>query len=150
MREISRRGAPKSRRGAEMSRAEAIRSEMAAAVRLVGADASGADRQNEAAARMTGLPVTVVERLRWKKIRRVYADVADAVREAVADFDRRAEAKARHEQDLLRRRLEALAALADRPGDPDFYRAQVSHVVEQARQLGLLGGPVAEGPEGVE
>lgn len=121
-----------------MGRAESIRMEMVGAVRLLGDGGRSADEQNTYAARLTGLPVTVIERLRWKKLARVPADVADAVREAVTAFERRAEAKARHERDILTRRLESLAALADRPGDPDFYRAHVAGVVEQARRLGLL------------
>ncbi len=109
-----------SRRKTEMSRAEALQNEMAGAVRLLGSDGRNADEANTIASRMTGLPVTVIERLRWKKIKRPFADVTDAVRDAVAAFNRRAEAKARHERDILAARLQAIAALADSPSDPDF------------------------------
>lgn len=66
-----------SRRKTEMSRAEALQKEMAGAVRLLGSDGRTADEANTIASRMTGLPVTVIERLRWKKIKRPFADVTD-------------------------------------------------------------------------
>lgn len=127
-----------------MSRAELIKAEMASGVRLLGSSGRTASEQNHFASRMTGLPVTVVERLRWRKLRRVPADVADAVREALEAFTRHAEAKARHERDILTQRLEAFARMADQSGDPEFYRSQVAGVVEQARRYGLLDSAVDE------
>lgn len=127
-----------SRRKTEMSRVEGIRLEMASGVRVLGAEGRTAAEQNHQAARLTGLPISVVERLRWKKLKRIPADVADAIRDALADCTAREEARARHEQDILRQRLQSLAALADGPTDPDFYRGQVAGVVEQARRFGLL------------
>jgi hypothetical protein len=135
-----------SRRKTEMSRAEALQNEMAGAVRLLGSDGRNAGEANSIASRMTGLPVTVIERLRWKKIKRPFADVTDAVRDAVAAFNRRAEAKARHERNILAARVQALAALADSQSDQDFYRARLAVVLEQAGGLGLLDRPVA-GPD---
>lgn len=126
-----------------MSRAELIRGEMESGVRLLGSEGRSAAEQNYLASRLTGLPVTVIERLRWKKIRRIPADIADSVRDATAEFTRRAEARARHERNILTARLEAAAAIADSPSDPDFYRSQVAGIVEQARRYGLLDRPVA-------
>lgn len=133
-----------SRRKTEMSRAEALQREMAGAVRLLGSDGRNADEANTIASRMTGLPVTVIERLRWRKIKRPFADVTDAVRDAVAAFNRRAEARARHEREILAARLQGLAALQHSQSDQEFYRSQLASVLEQARELGLLDRAVAE------
>lgn len=127
-----------------MSRVESIRFEMSDAVRVLGEGGRTAGEQNHFAARKTGLPVTVIERLRWRKIVRIPADVADAVRDALDAATRRSEAHARHEARTLKRRVEALAALADSPSDPDFYGPRVAGVVEQARRIGLLDSPVDE------
>src|SRR5690606_34842893 len=59
-----------SRRETEKMRAELIVNEMASAVRVLGGEGS-ALAQNNAAARASRLPHTVIERLRWKKIKRV-------------------------------------------------------------------------------
>jgi hypothetical protein len=56
---------------------------------------------NTRAARLTGLTVTTIECLRWRKVKRIPADVADAVREAKARHDARIEALARHDAELL-------------------------------------------------
>lgn len=109
MREISRRNREISRRETEMLRAEAIASEMAEAVRLIGGDGS-AKEQISRAARSARLPLTVVERLRWKKIKRVPADIADAVREAVERHTEECQNRAEHELYLARRQNAALAA----------------------------------------
>ena len=144
MSEISRRKSEISRRDRAMSRVEAIRMEMAEAVRVLGESGRNADEENAIAARLTGLTLATVERLRWKKVKRVPADLTDAIREALNAYEKRSEARARHEQDIIKRRLTALAAIADSPSDPDFYRSQVAGVVEQARKLGLLDRAVAE------
>ncbi len=144
MLENSRREAENSRRERPEMRADFIRAEMADAVRLLGADGRSAAEQNHRASRQTGLPVPVIERLRWRKVKRIPADVADVVREALARSNRRAEALAKHEALILKRRVQALADLADNPTDPDFYSARVAGVVEQARRIGILDRPVDE------
>ena len=104
-------------------RAEAIRLEMVESIKELGAGEASADRENLKAARATGLAVTVVERLRWKKIKRVPADIADAVREALEAHNARQERNARRENQMLKRRIAALQSrLGDMGGDPDFYR----------------------------
>lgn len=134
------------RREAEMSaRAEALRKEMAGAVRLLGSDGRNADEANDIAARLSGLPRSVIERLRWRKVKRPFADVTDAVREAVAGYNRRAEARARHEADILRRQLASLAALADNSSDPEFYRARLAGAFDQACRAGVMDRALAEG-----
>ena len=50
---------------------------------------------------MTGLPIQTIECLRWRKIKRIAADVADTVRAAKAKHDARIEALARHDALLL-------------------------------------------------
>lgn len=126
-----------------MSRADAIRREMHDAVLLLGGEGGKADEQNHLAARLAGLPVTVVERLRWKKIRRIPADIADAVRDAVSAINRRAEAKANHDRLIWEARIEALDAFARHSSDPEFVRARAAGLVEWARMAGLSGRPVA-------
>jgi len=120
-REISRRKPEISRREAEMYRVEVIQSEMASAVRLLGGDGS-AKEQVTRAARATSLPVTVVERLRWKKIKRVPADIADSIREAVTRHNEESLSRAKHElyvaeqrNAALMARLHAVGADLDRP-----------------------------------
>lgn len=147
MTEYSRRKPEISRREKEKMRAETIRVEMASAVRLLGEHGRNADEQNHLAARRAGLSVTVIERLRWKKIGRIPADIADTVREALAAHTRNQEAKARHEARILAARLNGIAALADSSSDPDFYREHLAPVVEQAGRLGLLDSAVAEPDE---
>ncbi|PZO78465.1 MAG: hypothetical protein DI629_12270 [Mesorhizobium amorphae] len=120
MSEISRRNREISRRETEMLRAEAIQSEMAAAVRRLGGDGP-AKEQISRAARYARLPATVVERLRWKKIKRVPADIADAVREAVERHNVECQNRADHELYLARRQNAVLAArLAE--VDPAYAR----------------------------
>lgn len=127
-----------------MSRVDAIRSEMASGVRLLGSDGRNADEQNMLAARLSGLPRTVVERLRWRKMRRVPADIADAIREAVTTYNRLSEARARHERDILAEQLSRVVALADYAGDPEFYRARLAPVFDQARKAGISDRAVAQ------
>lgn len=126
------------------ARANAIRLEMATAVRLIG----GADDKAEAAihkaSQATGLSVAVVGRLRWKKIKRVPADIADAVREALEAVNRKAEARAEHDRAIFIARIDALDAFARNSSDPEFVRARAAGIVEQARRSGLLDRPLAE------
>lgn len=94
--EVSRRKPEISRREAEMVRVEVIQSEMASAVRFLGGEGS-AKEQITRAARAAGLSITVVERLRWKKIKRVPADIADTIREAVERHNEESLNRAKHE-----------------------------------------------------
>lgn len=118
--------------------------EMATAVRRLGRDADGAQRQIARAARLTGLDESTVGRLRWRKIPRIYGDVLEAVREAVARFDEKQETKAREAAQTLSVRLGALARMADHSGDPDFYSERVAGVVREAERLGLMDRSMAE------
>lgn len=102
-------------------RAELIADEMASAVRLLGGDGS-AKEQNNRAARAARLSTTTIERLRWRKIKRVPADIADAIREALAKHNEESLSRAKHELYVaqteaaaLKRRLEQI--------DPDYGRA---------------------------
>ncbi len=96
MSEIQGRDREISRRETEMYRVEVIQSEMASAVRFLGGEGS-AKEQITKAARAAGLSVTVVERLRWRKIKRVPADVADCIREAVERHNEESLFRAKHE-----------------------------------------------------
>jgi len=91
-----------SRREKEM-RAEFIVEEMASAVRVLGGQGP-ALVQNNVAARAARLPVTVVERLRWKKIKRVPADIADSVREALERHNEESLSRAKHEAFIATKR----------------------------------------------
>lgn len=79
-----------------MYRVEAIQNEMASAVRLLGGDGPAKEQINRAA-RAARLPHTVIERLRWKKIKRVPADLADTIREAVGRQNEESLNRAKHE-----------------------------------------------------
>jgi hypothetical protein len=96
MTENSRRNREIPRRDTEMVRANAIQFEMAEAVRFLGGPGS-AKEQTARAARETKLSQTVIERLRWRKIKRVPADIADVVREAVERQEEKSLARAQHE-----------------------------------------------------
>lgn len=107
-------------------RAELIAEEMASAVRLLGGDGS-AKEQVLKAARAVGLSYTTIERLRWKKIKRIPADIADAVREAVEKHNEEGLARAKHEAFIARQAAEIMAArLAEIGGDK--YRAEIDHL----------------------
>lgn len=95
---------------------EAIRTEMAFSVRQMGGDGKAKD-QNRRAARFTGLPITTIERLRWKKMQRVPADLADWVRIKLDQYNDHVERLARHENEILRAQLEAALAVGG-AGDP--------------------------------
>jgi hypothetical protein len=107
-----------SRRDREM-RTELIIDEMASAVRFLGGDGPALSQINRAA-RAARLPHTVIERLRWRKIKRVPADIADAVREAVQRHNEESLSRAKHEAYIAQRRAEVLAARLLEI-DPDFY-----------------------------
>lgn len=78
-----------------MSRVEVIQQEMASAVRVLGGNGP-AKEQITKASRVTGLTVTIIERLRWRKIKRVPADIADTVRAALDRYDKETRSRAEH------------------------------------------------------
>lgn len=104
------------------ARTDAIRNEMSEAVKSLGGGGK-ADAAIYAASRVIGLPASLVARLRWKKIKRVPADVADAVREA---RDKAAIEAARHERGEIERRLSRIEALL--VSDADFFGPHVDAV----------------------
>lgn len=112
-----------------VSRVDALRLEMASAVRLLGDEAATAKEATYIAARKTGLPARLIERLRYKKIGRIAADVADTIREAVAAYQARQEALARHEITILTARLQALETRFQTV-DPEFYSFDLAAPVE--------------------
>jgi len=114
----------------EMSaRADLIRNEMSEAVKGLGG-AGKADAAIYAASRVIGLPASIVARLRWKKIKRVPADVADAVREA---RDKAAAQEARNEYDKLHARLARLEA-ALLVSDEEFHGPSIDALRRVARR----------------
>lgn len=107
-------------------RAELIQMEMASAVRLLGGGGP-AKEQNIKAARLTRLPYTVIERLRWLKIKRIPADIADTVREAVEKHNEENLARAEHELFIAQQANAVMAArLAEI--DPDFYGPEINRL----------------------
>jgi hypothetical protein len=126
MTEIQGRDREISRREAEMYRVEAIQSEMASAVRFLGGDGPAKDQINKAA-RAARLPHTVIERLRWKKIKRVPADLADAIREAVERSNEESLSRAKHEIFIARKQAGVLAARLGEI-DPDFYGPDIDRL----------------------
>ncbi|GGB00204.1 hypothetical protein GCM10011491_30540 [Brucella endophytica] len=122
-----------SRRETEMYRVNVIQSEMANAVRFIGGEGSAKD-QITRAARAAGLPITVVERLRWKKIKRVPADIADAIREAVERHKIEEQNRAKHEQFILSKRLEVLEAQLLEL-NPDRYGPEIDALRRQVDRL---------------
>lgn len=112
-----------SRREAEMYRVEAIQDEMASAVRVLGGDGS-AKEQNHRAARAARLSITIIERLRWKKVKRVPADIADTVRAALAQHNEESLSRAKHELTIERAKAAALQRELERI-DP-AYRGSVA------------------------
>lgn len=115
-----------SRREAEMYRVEAIQNEMASAVRFLGGDGPAKESINKAA-RAARLPHTVIERLRWKKIKRVPADLADAIREAVHRHNEESLSRAKHEAFIARQEAGILAARLLEI-DPDFYGPEIDRL----------------------
>ena len=110
-----------SRRETEIMRAELIVDEMASGVRFLGGDGPALAQINRAA-RAARLSHTVIERLRWRKIKRVPSDVADAVREAVERHNEESLIRAKHEAFIEHQRASVLAARLMEI-DPDFYGA---------------------------
>jgi hypothetical protein len=123
-----------------MSRACAIQMEMASAVRVLGG-CGPAKEQNTRAARLTRLSATTIERLRWKKVKRVPADVADAVREALHKYTEGTLARAQHELFIERQRSAALLAYLEQ-SNPDFYRPEIDCLRREAESLGRGTHPV--------
>lgn len=115
----------------EMSRVDAVRIEMASAVRYLGSEAATVKEATNKAARASGLPTRLIERLRYRKVGRIAADVADAVRDAVAAHQAKQEALARHEISILRTRLQALENRFQ-AGDSDFHQFDVAPGIEPA------------------
>jgi hypothetical protein len=110
-----------SRREAEMYRVEAIQEEMASAVRVLGGDGSAKEQINRAA-RAAHLSHTTIERLRWRKIKRVPADLADTIREALARTKEESLSRAKHELFIQQQEAAALRArLAE--VDPEYARS---------------------------
>jgi hypothetical protein len=142
MAEEQRRDRENSRRETEKMRAELIVTEMASAVRLLGGDGSALEQVNKAA-RAARLSVTVIERLRWKKIKRVPADLADAIREAVERHNEESLSRAKHEAFVARQTAAFLAARLDQI-DRDFYRPDIDRLGFGSREVGdgsdQLGG----------
>lgn len=115
-----------SRREAEMYRVEAIQFEMSSAVRLLGGNGSAKEQINKAA-RAARLPCTVIERLRWKKIKRVPADLADAIREAVEHHNEESLSRAKHELYVARQYNAALRSQLEAV-DADFYGPEITRL----------------------
>ena len=115
-----------SRRETEIMRAELIVDEMASAVRFIGGEGT-ALAQNNRAARAARLPHTVIERLRWKKIKRIPADIADTIREAVERHNEESLARARHQLAIAERSNGALVARLMEI-DPDFYGPDIDRL----------------------
>lgn len=111
-------------------RAETIQIEMASAVRFLGGEGP-AKEQITRAARAARLPHTVIERLRWRKIKRIPADIADAVREAVEKHNEEGLRRAKHEALMHRQRAEFFAAQLMEI-DPDRHRASIDRLRGQA------------------
>ena len=126
MRPNQRRDREISRRETEKMRVELIAEEMSLAVRLLGGTGP-ALVQNNKAARTTRLPVTVIERLRWRKFKRIPADIADTVREAVERHNEEGLARAKHEAFIARKQA-TLAAARLREIDPDFYGPEIDRL----------------------
>lgn len=109
-----------------MYRVEAIQAEMSSAVRVLGGDGP-AKEQNNRAARAARLPVTTIERLRWRKIKRVPADLADTIREALNRHNEESLSRAKHELFVARKANAAMAARLLEI-DPDFYGPEVDRL----------------------
>lgn len=124
-------------------RAELISMEMASAVRLLGGNGSSKEQITKAA-RETRLPLTVIERLRWRKIKRIPADIADVIREAVNKSQEEGLRRAEHELFIARHRETALLArLAEL--DPNGSWPSPD---QMGRQVSTLGGSPHQNVEG--
>lgn len=134
MSEIHSSETPNQRRETEMSRVQSIQLEMASAVRFLGGDGL-AKEQNNKAARIAKLPVTVIERLRWRKIKRVPADIADTVRAAVERYNEESLRRAQHELTVARAQNAALISYLA-ASDPDFYGPEIARLRGENAGLG--------------
>lgn len=119
-----------SRREEELYRVEAIQIEMASAVRVLGGDGPAKQSINKAT-RAARLPCTVIERLRWKKIKRVPADLADQIREAVQRHNEESLSRAKHEL-LVAQKANAVMAARLLEIDADFYGPEISRLRGEA------------------
>lgn len=122
------------RREAEKMRAELITIEMASAVRVLGGGGPAKDSINKAA-RAARLSHTTIERLRWKKIKRVPADIADAIRDALHRHNEESLRRAQHELTVERHRSAALLAYLE-ASDTDFYRPEIDRLRREAAGSG--------------
>ena len=123
-----------SRRETEKMRAELIVGEMASAVRVLGGSGSALEQVNKAA-RAARLPATVVERLRWKKIKRIPADIADAVREALERHNEESLAGAKHEAFVAGQEATAIAHRLSEI-DREFYGPEIDRLRVLGNRLG--------------
>lgn len=134
--EISRRKEEK------MSAVEAIRNEMSASVKALGGEGNVLS-QVYRASRLTGLSETVVERLRWKKIRRVPTDISDAVRIALENYNEAMQRRIEHENEILKERNAALKAtlaatharLTVGSSDPEFDEVGAKQIAEHFQSM---------------
>ena len=98
--------------------AAAVVDEMSWSIQQLSSDQSSAKAAYSRIARVTGLPVKTIERLRYRKMKSVPAHCADAIRAALLAHVERQEEKFRNEAEKLRSIRAARAALA-RPADLD-------------------------------
>jgi hypothetical protein len=143
MAEIQGRDREISRREAEMYRVEAIQDEMASAVRFLGGDGPAKESINKAA-RAARLSHTVIERLRWKKIKRVPADLADAIRDAVHRHNEEGLKRAEHELTIVKRQNASLLAFLE-ASDADFHRVEIDRLRRSASEDGRGHAAAGEG-----
>lgn len=136
MTENQRRDREISRRDREIMRAELITLEMSEAVRLLGG-AGSAKEQNYRASRLTGLSQTVIERLRWRKMKRVPADIADMVREAVDKNNEEGLRRAKHELFLAQQQNAKLAAWLQELA-PDQFGTAINSLQHPSAMLGSI------------
>ena len=92
--------------------AAAIVEEMSWSIRRLAGDEPSAKSAYGRIARMTGLPISTVERLRYRKLKLVPAHCADAIRAALLAHVERQEERFRDEAERLRKVRAARAALA--------------------------------------
>lgn len=94
------------------------------------------------AAKRAGLPVSRAENIWYGEARSVRAEEMDAIRRA----DRAREAKEQSARDQAAALGMLFAGVAERlrTGDEDFHREDVAALLDAARALGAVGGPVAQ------
>ena len=126
----------------EMTRALCVQTEMASAVRVLGGEGSAKECTNRAA-RAAQLPITVIERLRWKKIKRPFADIVDQIRDAVDRHNRVGLLRVEHELKIA----EALNArlMAELEGfAPHLRELQADSLREWAANAGAGASHIGE------